>query len=752
MLFASCNPTKLLKEDELLVTESSINFVNKKEVSNRKVTKYALGDLADPQPNTGLLKFRLWTYLKLREHKKTKGIKSWIKRKIGQPPALYDPVDVKKNRLKIHQYLKNNGYFETDLTVDTIVMDQKIKVKYNIDTRGQYKIRAVFLPEDSSDIASIIYQAEKKSYLKPGDAYQELLLAEERTRISQVANNKGHLEFDPNDIYYFVDTIPNTLELNIYLQVDAKEKETKQKVFRVGKTYVYPNFDLNNEEGLIFKDTISYQPDFFIIQNKPIIRSSVLDRLVLQNEGEIYNKSLQDISVSHLLDLGVFKFVNLKYEKVTDSTQTDQVLNRLIYLTPGIAKTLTTDLELNNRTGSFFGTTAGISFNHKNLNDRGLIWNSRLSGGVETQRGVTGPLINTVDLSFETSLSLPRLLFLFPNRKFSGIFVPRTNLTLSNNYQRRTDLYTINSTSFSYGYNWKPNRRIQHIFNPLTIRQVNLLTASAEFEAQLSQNQRLRGSFTDVFIGGMEYTFIRTTQAANPKDDYWYYRAKTKIAGNLFSIFLGKQANGDPGEIFGQPYSQFISLEQDLRYYFPFLRKGKLAFRFLPSIGIAYGNSELLPYVEQYFVGGSNSLRAFQIRGVGPGSFFDTSGGTSAIDQQFLDQTGDLKLELNIEYRFPIFGYFKGALFADAGNVWLLDVDPDTSAGHFEFDRFYKEIAIGAGFGLRLDVDFFVIRLDLAAPLRQPVATRSFKWTPENLNIISNFDKFVWNIAIGYPF
>lgn len=752
LLFASCNPTKLLREDELLVTESSVNFINKKEFSNRKETKYALEALANPRPNTGLFKFRLWTYLKLREHKKEKGIKSWIKRKIGQPPALYDPVDIRKNRLKIHQYLKNNGYFETGLTVDTIVMNRKVQVQYNLDTRGQYKIRDIFLPEDSSDIANIIYQAEKKSYLKPGDAYQELLLAAERTRISQVASNKGYLKFDLNDIYYFVDTIPNTLEVNIYLRVDAKEKENKQKIFRVGKTYVYPNFDLNNEEGLIFKDTTVYQPDFFIIQNKSIIRPAVLDRLVLQDEGEIYNKKLQDISVSHLLDLGVFKFVNLKYEQVTDSTQTDQVLNRLIYLTPGIAKTLTTDLELNNRTGSFYGTTAGISFNHKNLNDRALIWNSRLSGGVETQRGVTGPLINTVDLSFETSLSLPRLLFLFPNRKFSGVFVPRTNLTLSNSYQRRTGLYTINSTAFSYGYNWKPNRRVQHIFNPFTIRQVNLLTASAEFQAQLNQNQRLRGSFTDVFIGGMEYTFIRTTQAADLKDDYWYYRAKTKIAGNLFSLFLGRKNNGNPGEIFGQPYSQFISLEQDLRYYFPLLRKGKLAFRFGPSIGIAYGNSALLPYVEQYFVGGSNSLRAFQIRGVGPGSFFDASGGVTAIDQQFLDQTGDLKLEFNIEYRFPIFGFFKGALFADAGNVWLLNIDPDTAAGHFEFNRFYKEIAIGAGFGLRLDVDFFVIRLDLAAPIRQPVAIRDFQWTPENLNIISNFDKFVWNIAIGYPF
>ena len=752
LLFASCNPSKLLREDELLVTESSINFIDKKTISNRSDTKYALENLATPRPNSGIFKLKLWTYLKLRDHKKEKGVKSWIKRKIGEPPALYDPAAVKKNRLQIRKYLKDNGYFDSDLMVDTLVSGKEVKIKYSVDTRGQYTIRDIYLPKDSSDIASIIYKAEKKSLIISGDPYQELLLALERTRISEVANNKGYLEFDPNSVFYFVDTIPNTLKLDIYVRVDDAKKEVKQKIFRVGKTYVYPNFDLSNEGGLTFRDTIKYSPDFTVIQDKPIVRPNVMDRLILQNEGEVYNKKLQDVSVSHLLDLGVFKFVNLKYEAVTDSASTDQVLNRLIYLTPGIAKTLTTDLELNNRTGSFFGTTAGINFNHKNVFDRALIWNNRLSGGVETQRGVMGPLINTVDISLETSLSLPRFLFLFKNKKFSGVFVPRTNLTLSNNYQRRTGLYTINSTAFSFGYNWKPNRQVQHVFNPLTIRQVNLLSASADFEDLLNSNGRLRGSFTDIFIGGLEYTYIRSTQAADPKDDYWYYRAKTKVAGNAFSVFTSKGPNGEPGEVFGQPFSQFISLEQDIRYYFPFLRKGKLAFRFVPAIGIAYGNSNLLPYVEQYFVGGSNSIRAFQIRGVGPGSFFNEDATTTTIGQQFIDQTGDLKLEFSAEYRFPIFGFFKGALFADAGNVWLLNIDPDTRAGHFEFNRFYKEIAVGAGFGLRLDVEFFVIRLDLAAPIRLPVAERNFQWRVENLNIISHFDEYVWNIAIGYPF
>jgi len=661
LLFVYCNPSKLLREDELLVTESSINFIDKKTISNRNETKFALENFASPRPNSGVFKFKLWTYLRLRDHKKEKGVKSWIKLKIGEPPALYDSAALKKNRLQIRKYLKDYGYFDSDLRIDTLMSGKEVEVKYYIDTRGQYRIRDIYLPEDSSDIASILYESKKNSLLKTGDPYQELLLAQERTRISAVANNKGFLEFDPNDIFYFVDTIPNTLKLDIYVRVDDAKKEVKQKIFRVGKTYVYPNFNLSNEGGLAFKDTIEYTTDFVVIQDKPVVRPTVMKRLILQDRGDIYNKKLQDISVSHLLDLGVFKFVNLKYQADTDSASTDQVLNRLIYLTPGIAKTLTTDLELNNRTGSFFGTTAGINFNHKNIFDRALIWNNRLSGGIETQRGVMGPLINTVDISLETSLSLPRLLFIFKEKEFSGVFVPRT----------------------------------------LTIRQVNLLSASENFQDLLDQNGRLRGSFTDLFIGGMEYTFIRTTQAADPKDDYWYYRAKTKIAGNAFSVFTSKGLNGEASEVFGQPFSQFISLEQDIRYYFPFLRRGKLAFRFVPAIGIAYGNSNLLPYVEQYFVGGSNSIRAFQIRGVGPGSFY---------------------------------------------------VDPDTRSGHFEFNRFYKEIAVGAGFGLRLDVEFLVIRVDLAAPIRLPVAERNFQWRAENLNIISNFDEYIWNIAIGYPF
>jgi len=765
----SCNTTQFLRDDELLITESTINFVDKKTISNKKQAKYELENIAKPRPNSGIFKFRLWVYLKLRDHKKEKGVKSWLKRKLGEPPSLYEPAKVKKNKLQMRKYLKDNGYFESDIEVDTIAKNKTVKVKYFIDTRGQYQIRDIYLPPDSSEIATIIYDSNKRSLLKSGDPYQELLLGAERVRISEVATNKGYLNFDPNSIFYFVDTVQSTLKLDLHVRVDGEEKNKEHQVFKVGKTFVFPNFDLSKENSLTFEDSIVYQPDFIVVENERVVRPSVLHRLILQEEGDIYNKKFQDISVSHLLDLGVFKFVNLRYKSPSDTNFTDAqmstdslsidtaslnpVLDRMIYLTPGIEKSLTTDLELNNRTGSFYGISAGVNFNHKNVFDRGLIWNNRISGGVETQRGVTSSLINTIDINVETSLSLPRLI-LFPKKiKSSAVFVPRTKLTLSNNYQQRADLYTLNSTAFSYGYTWKPNRKVQHTLNPLTIRRVSLLSTSSDFEDLLNENTRLQGSFTDIFIGGLEYTFIRSTQAKNPKEDYWYYRAKTKIAGNAFSLIAGKGSNGQVGEIFGQPYSQFISLEQDIRYYFPFLRKGKLAFRLVPAIGIAYGNSNLLPYVEQYFVGGANSLRAFQIRGVGPGGFVNPNIDDSDIRQQFIDQTGDIKLEFNAEYRFPIFGFFKGALFTDVGNVWLLNLDPESPRGEFNFTRFYKELAVGAGFGLRLDVDFFVLRLDLATPIRRPGRFgENFSWNLENLNIISEYDKWVWNIAIGYPF
>ena len=764
----ACNTTQFLRDDELLITESSINFVDKKTISNKREARYELENIAKPRPNTGFFKFRLWVYLKLRDHKKEKGIKSFMKRKLGQAPSLYESAKVKKNKLQMKKYLKDNGYFESDIRVDTVAQNKKVKVKYFVETRGQYKIRDIYLPPDSSDIATIVYEANKKSLLKKGDPYQELLLSGERVRISEVANNKGYLNFDPNSIFYYVDTVQSNLMLDIHVRVDEKEKNKVHQVFQVGKTYLYPNFDLSRENSLDFKDSIIFQPDFIVIQDEKFLRPSTLHRLILQEEGDVYNKSYQDISISHLLDLGVFKFVNLRYKSTVDtsfinpssssdslsvdSSEVNPVLDRLIYLTPGVEKSLTTDVELNNRTGSFYGIAAGINFNHKNVFDRALIWNNRLSGGVETQRGVGGSLINTIEVNFETSLSLPRLI-LFPRKiKSSAVFVPRTNLTLSNNYQQRANLYTINSTGFSFGYNWKPSRKVQHILNPLTIRRVSILSTSNDFETLLDENARLQESFTNLFIGGLEYTFIRSTQAKNPKDDYWYYRAKTKVIGNMFSLITGKGSNDQVGEILGQAYSQFISLEQDLRYYFPFLRKGKLAFRFVPAIGIAYGNSNVLPYVEQYFVGGSNSLRAFQIRGVGPGGFVNPNIDNTSIRQQFIDQTGDIKLEFNAEYRFPIFGFFKGALFADVGNVWLLNEDLESPGGDFNFTRFYKELAVGAGFGLRLDVDFFVLRLDLATPIRRPAQGQDFTWKLDNLNIVSEFDKWVWNIAIGYPF
>jgi len=277
---------------------------------------------------------------------------------------------------------------------------------------------------------------------------------------------------------------------------------------------------------------------------------------------------------------------------------------------------------------------------------------------------------------------------------------------------------------------------------------------SASFQELLKSNIRLKNSFEDVFIVGSTYTFKYNSAPKSKASPYYYFQADIGTSGNVVSLFAKDkltELGQDTTQLFlGRPYAQFLKFAPDFRAYFPRQNKNLFASHVAFGIGLPYGNSEELPYIEQFFVGGANSIRAFQIRELGPGSFVDESI-LLTDDNQFIDQTGDLKLEFSLEYRFKIIRYLNGAVFLDGGNVWLLNSD-DRPEGVFKFNRFFKEIALGTGYGLRLDFDFFVIRFDTAFPIRKPIANGQFGWTIDDLAIFRRSwrqENLTYNLAIG---
>lgn len=754
IFLTSCKVTKNLKDNELLITKSTIEYKKAEETKNERKFKTELNAVIKPQPNPGLFKLPVKIYQWAEKSKKKKGFKRWMQRNFGQAPAIYDEQVQVINRLRMKKLLKDNGFFNSDIQLDTLVKGKKVEMTYLILTKGQHKVNDIFLPSDTTAIGRLVRQNQAKSLIKKDDFYAEILLAQERLRLSNVASQQGYLDFDDNYIYYFVDTIPGEFLTNIYIKVKPPTSGKPHQKYRLGKTIIYPNYDLSNNT-FTKKDTLQFKSDRTIIENNHLIKHQVLDRMILQSEGDVIVKRYQDVSVNHLLDLGIFKFVNLKYERQGDSLQ--PILDRVFYLTPNFNQNISANFELNNRTGDFYGIGASATYRHKNVFKKALTLSSSISGGVETQIGNTLSFLNTIDLNAEVELAAPRFILPFKVKPNSGLFVPRTTLSLGNNFQGRVSLYSINSTNLKFGYQWKETSEKQHTLYPLSINRVQVLNKTAAFENLISTTPRLTNSFQNSFIAGLDYTYIFTNQSANVTKDYWFFKGNARTSGNLLQLaaktFNFPKNNLDQFEIIQSPFAQFTSLEADLRYY-KISNNNTFAFRFSPAVGFAYGNSEVLPYIEQFFVGGANGIRAFRLRDLGPGSFARQSVASGGVEQQFLDQTGDIKLEMTAEWRFPILGFFKGAAFVDAGNVWLLS-DDATLGEKFAFDTFWKEIAMGGGLGFRVDIDFIVLRLDVAMPFRSAYFGDGFQWSFDKIDFGNRNwrqDNIVYNLAVGYPF
>jgi len=409
------------------------------------------------------------------------------------------------------------------------------------------------------------------------------------------------------------------------------------------------------------------------------------------------------------------------------------------------------EVELNNRSGNTLGVGGSVSYQNRNLFGNAENFNISLGGQVETEFGDGVSLVNSSDLNGKVELTIPRFIIPIINIKENKNFLPRTVIKADYTLQRRTELYSIESFTAKFGYRWRQSNASLHELYPINVNELQVSNETQAFLDLISRDSRLQRSFTDVLIGGLQYYYTYTSQASTNARNSHYLKASVETSGNLISAILGANKS-NPKEIAEIDYAQFTKVTLDMRKYWAF-GESDLAARLITGVGKAYGNSVELPYVKQYFVGGSNSLRAFRIRGLGPSTLYVDSEGLSSIESQFIDQTGDMKLEMNLEYRFPVFKFFKSALFIDAGNIWLLG-SSDRPDENFVFRQFYKEIAIGTGLGLRLDFGFFLIRLDIAFPLRGPSAS-GFNWRISDMDILSKRwreDNIRYNLGIGYPF
>ncbi|MFP3597903.1 BamA/TamA family outer membrane protein [Chryseobacterium sp. SIMBA_029] len=753
----SCSNTRFLKEGQMLYTGAEVKIENdtisKKE---KKELQAALEENLTPKPNATILGLRpkLYFYNITSEPKKDKGFKYWLKYKLGEKPVLLGDVDREFNKDIIQNYSENRGYFNAQATYDTISKNKKAKVIYTVRPGAQYLISNVKFQQDSSLVNQEIQNLKNKTLLKSGKPFDLDVIKAERERIDNGLKEKGFYYFHSDNIIVQADSTVSKnhkVELNVKLKDNTPALATEQ--FSIDKVIVFPNYniqDVKNGKYKIPMDTDSLAQyaydDIYVIDPEHKFKPKIFDRALYFKKGDLYNRTDHNLSLNRLISLGVFKFVKNEFI-VSDSLQ--HKFDSYYLLTPRQVQSLRLEALGRTNSASYAGSELNLNWTHRNFFRGAEQFKAAVFGAFDVQMGGQSDAKNMYRAGANVQLSIPRIVAPFRFHS-SSAFVPRTNITLGYEFQNRTQYYTLNNFTASFGYVWKENVRKEHDLKVIDITLVSPANVTDLFRQETLGNPAQQRIVDKQLIFGPTYSYTYTN-TMQPRTNTFYYKGTVDLAGNITGLATGANVKKDKQKnIFGVPFSQYAKIENDVRFYHKFSEKTNFASRLIAGVAYPYGNSDQIPFSRQFFVGGSNSIRAFRARTLGPGSFDPRT-----LPQGFgFDQAGDIKLEMNAEYRANLYKFLNVAAFVDAGNVWLINDVEGRTGGTFSKD-FLSEVAVGAGVGLRLDFSILVLRLDLAMPVRVPYYEKGDRWTFDRINFGDRSwrkDNLVLNIAIGYPF
>lgn len=732
----SCSVNKYIPEDEVLYKGASVVYQG---ASIEKAARGKIKEVLFPNPNKKLLWMRPGVYFYFKAQQEKPGfINRWMNKQIGEKPVYLSQVNVETTEEVMKNRLENTGFFSSEIASEVSIdtAKQRAEVTYKINLQKPYRLAEIEVEKNLKDSLPVWQEIDsylKTSSLEKGSRFSLDQLKTERGNIDRYLKDRGYYNFNSNFLIFEADTNAYAnKKFNLYLKLKSETPTKALYPFRLDKINVFPNSSLETED--LQKDTLTIGQIKFI-QNEVFFKPERLQPFFKIKPGDLYNPQNSRFTSRRLNAMQTYKFVNIDYEEhAFDSTQSVQKLTANVYLSPANKRSVRFEMQGVTKSNNFTGPNLNLTYINRNIFQGGEQFKASINAGYERQflSGNQGGL-NSLQLGLRNTLSFPRLLFPIDlNEKFD-YSIPKTNINLGFDYLNRTGLYTLTSVSTSFGYHWDQNRFVTHTINPINIEVVQLGNTSNEFEEILDNNPFLRRSFDQQFIAGLVYSF---TYSELKEDRAWrnFFNFNFESAGNTIDLFA--QEEDETRKVFGTEFAQFVKADIDLRFNLDLAtNEQQLVGRIFAGMGLPYGNSEALPFVKQYFAGGPYSIRAFRIRSLGPGSYVPETG-----SQSFFDQAGDIRLEANLEYRFPLISYLKGAVFYDAGNVWLLNENQALPGGKFT-SNFLDELGMGTGVGLRVDVQGFVIRFDFAAPLKRPA--KSFKFEP---------NKTLLNFAIGYPF
>ncbi|MEO8147539.1 MAG: BamA/TamA family outer membrane protein [Bacteroidia bacterium] len=753
VIFSSCTGTRFLKDGEKLYTGATIKLQSTQKIKHKKSIIKTAELAVRPKPNKKFLGMRpkLWFYFIAGDSAK-KGFKKWVKNKLGEPPVLISQVKPAQTAKYIDAALFNLGIFDN---ITAYQIDEKKKTAHIIYTcavHAPFKISAIHFPADDDLLSEFIRDNSKKSLIHPDDDYNLQVLKNERERIDAVLKENGYFYFNPDFLVFKADTNLRLQTVDLTLSLKDETPYKAMLIYRMNDVYVDPDYSLQQVDDTISKDTSIVDDVIFIGESK--IRTKVILRSEFIRKNEVYSRKLHSMTLNRLMTMGNFKYVNVKFTE-SDSAHPG-FLDARILLTPLPKYTFRTALTLVSKSNDFIGPNLNLNYRNKNAFGGAELLSFSLNGSVETQ--FTGKYKNlySYEINPMVELYVPRFIVPFKIKNPTSFYIPKTKTSLSYTYLKRVGYFNQRSLIYTFGYKWKPDIKKEHELNIVNINLTSISQKTLEFNSLLEANPFLKTSYEEQFIAGVLYTFTYNEQVIPFQKNQLYFITSTELSGNALSLFKKVVSNQtasseDPLSVAGSVYSQFARFTLDIRDYINLTSKSKFAFRLYTGTGVAYGNSSTLPYTRRFFSGGPNSIRAFQINSVGPGTL-EPQADLSTI---YLETGGDIKIEGNAEYRCNLFSILRGAVFIDAGNVWLLRATPEVDSQPFAFSSFYKELAVGGGIGLRADASFFVLRFDLAAPFRKPWLPENSRWVLNEINLGSptwRKDNLVLSIAIGYPF
>lgn len=663
LVLQACSNTKHLPEGETLFIGSNTKIVDRENTTRKqqKVLEDDLNGSVRPKPNSKILgmRLKLTIYNLAGEPKKEKGLRNWLRTKVGEPPVLGSKVDMEHNRSLLENMLENKGFFYPTVTGNLEVKNRKSKAHFEVVTGKQYTIRNVEFITDSTKVSRDVADVSWKSLLKKDAPFNLDLIKAERERIDRHLKEIGYYYFTPDYIIVRVDSTIGDNKVDMYVKIKDGIPEEAKDAYLINNVFIYPNFRMNDDRvrhrdstgrmrrGNRNADTLFYER-YYIVGNTKLYKPFVFTQAMQFKPGEYYNRTDQNKSLNRLINMGTFKFVKNEFKPVYPDFTPH--LDAYYYLTPYPKKALTAEIGASSKSDSRVGSQFSVSWRNRNTFRGAELLAVKLTAGFEAQAGGKIKRPPTYQFGIEPSLTIPRFVVPFFNPRSSSTFVPRTIFRVGYDYVLRPKLYGLQSFKGSYGFAWKEDIRKEHQLFPINITYVKTDTLNKDTTFTINYNNLI---FEGLIIGPTyEYTYNSRINDPNKHDIY--FNGLVDLSGNLLGVAQGAAIDEPQKNVLGAKYAQYIKLQTDLRHYMHYGVDPSAiwANRLLLGFGFPNGNSFQLPNIKQFFSGGNSSLRGFRSRLVGPGTFHED------IDSlTFIETSGDLKMEVNIEFRGKLYSF-----------------------------------------------------------------------------------------------